>query len=129
MGARRCLSMLAIRGPTLCMNCGANVRTSALLEADSFPPQDAMLFEVDVVAVGIIGAVVGATTLEAFESRFRDEERDLVNICGFARPAGTRLGQAVAQIFQFGNGFFQPGAAANDADVAPHEIADLRDAS
>src|SRR5690242_13382033 len=114
MGARRCLSMLAIRGPTLCMNCGANVRTSALLEANAFPPQNTMLFEVDVVTVGIIGAIVGATTLEAFESASRDEQSDLVNVGGLARGAGAGLGKTIAQIFQFGNGFFQPGAAAND---------------
>src|SRR5690349_24922046 len=126
MGARRCLSMLAIRGPTLCMNCGANVRTSALLEANAFPPQNTMLFEVDVVTVGIIGAIVGATTLEAFDSASRDEQRDLLNICGFARAAGTRLGQELAQSFQFGNGFLHTGAAPNYADGAPHRPADRR---
>src|SRR5438309_11975621 len=67
---------------------------------------------------------MGAATFFPCQSGARDQECDLMNVDDLAGAAAPGAGEAVLHGFKFLDGVAHMRAHADDAGVAPHQIAD-----
>ena len=84
-----------------------------------------VLLEEVVVAVGEIGAVVAAARFFAGQGGAGHERSQGVEIGEFVVMAAGMFGERELHVFEEGDGGGEFFAVAHDADVAPHQVADL----